>query len=125
MAIVFQVRYPRGEVAYAVGWPNRTLLVDVVPAGPEGCYRDEVEVDFDAPQPHPVLRIVGGPRRPTIHVRVPGSEAEREAWMNRREDEGWDTLGSHEDDDIVWCVATADDLDPTMLAIDGATVLLR
>jgi hypothetical protein len=52
-----------------------------------------------------VKRILGGPRRPTIHVRVAG---DREAWMDARENEGWATLGSEEDPSVVWLVARSD-----------------
>jgi hypothetical protein len=53
MAPIFEIVYPGGERAFAVGYPNQTLVVDIVPPGPEGCYLDEVEVDFACASPGP------------------------------------------------------------------------
>ncbi len=118
MAMIFHVTYPSGERAYAIGYPGTKLVVDIVPPGPESCLYDELEVEF-ATTPTTggrVLRIVGGPRRPTHRVRVVGGEAVREEWMAAREAEGWSTLdGNDPDPDVVWVVAMRDGLDVTTL----------
>jgi hypothetical protein len=121
MAMIFEVVYPGGERTYAIGYPGTTVVVNQVPPGPESCMYDELEIDFSAVAKTPsaacpVLRLVGGPRRPTHRVRVPGGEPAREAWMSAREAEGWDTLDGHEaDEDIVWVVASRDGLDESTL----------
>jgi hypothetical protein len=111
MAMIFRVIYPSGEQTTGTGYPNTTLVVREVPPGPESCWLDEIEVDFSVPEPHPVKRILGGPRRPTIHRRLEGTEAERERWMDAREAEGWLTTTSPDDDHDVWCVADRDGLE--------------
>jgi hypothetical protein len=113
MAMIFTVVYPSGERAYAIGYPRSKLVVNIVPPGPESCLYDELEVEPDAAGSSVrVLRIVGGPRRPTHRVRVMGGEIAREEWMNERDAEGWSTLdGQDPDPDVVWAVACRDDLD--------------
>ncbi len=121
MALIFEVVYPGGERAFAIGYPGTKLVVDIVPPGPESCLYDELEVEFGSgagtpASPCRVLRVVGGPRRPTHRIRVPGGEAAREAWMNARDAEGWSTLdGNDPDPDVVWVVALEDGLDPRTL----------
>ncbi len=117
--MIFEVEYPNGERAWAVGNPGEVLRVDPVPRGPESCLGDRVEVDFSR-APCRVLRIVGGPRRPTLHVRVPHDGAAREAWIEAREAEGWATL---DDAQVVWFVATQDGLDAAAIARAGGTLV--
>src|SRR5512138_790975 len=131
MAMVLRIRYPGGETVWSIGYsvPGAIVRVDQVPRGPEACYGDEVEADFTAPAPYPVLRIVGGPRRPTIRVRLADpsgnelAEADREAWMAAREAEGWLTNDADDGSTDIWIVATRDDLDARELARSGATLL--
>jgi hypothetical protein len=79
MAMLFEVEYPSGERVIATGYPEAILVVQVVPRGPEACYGDELEVSFTSSargglrEVYRVVRIVGGPRRKTIHARVDGS----------------------------------------------------
>lgn len=115
--MVFEVTYPSGERTYAIGYPGTTLVVNQVPPGPESCMYDELEVTLDPGATSArVVRIVGGPRRPTHRVRITGGEATRERWMSAREAEGWSTLDGHDPDpDVVWIVALEDGLDPTTL----------
>jgi hypothetical protein len=118
--MIFDVVYPSGERAYAIGYPGTTLVVDIVPPGPESCLRDVLEVEPIPGAPSGtdvrVVRIVGGPRRPTLRVRVPGGELARENWMNVRDAEGWSTVDGHDvDPDVVWVVADRDGLDPSTL----------
>jgi hypothetical protein len=118
MAMIFEVVYPSGEVTWGIGYPGTTIVINQVPPGPESCIYDELEV-----QPEPgdatkvrVVRIVGGPRRPTHRVRVPGGEIVRNAWMDARDNEGWTTLDGHDPDpDVVWVAALEDGLDPSTL----------
>ncbi|MFN0247121.1 MAG: hypothetical protein ACKV2T_09435 [Kofleriaceae bacterium] len=118
MAMLFEVTYPSGEQTYGIGYPGTTIVVNQVPPGPESCMYDELEV---VPVPGSstsvrVVRIVGGPRRPTYRVRVLGGETVRNAWMDVRDAEGWTTLDGHDPDpDVVWVVALEDDLDPATL----------
>ena len=98
MALVFTVSYPNGETAEAIGYPDQILRVDVVPRGPEACLYDEIECEFRTGHQAHVRRIVAGPRRVTIHVRVTG---ERDAWMDARDAEGWSTRGDPDNDDVV------------------------
>ncbi len=121
MAMLFRVAYPDGEEVFGTGYPGQILTAREVPRGPSCCYLDEIEVDFSgfSSTRHdallPVLRIVGGPRRPTIHVRVDGSEAERETWMDAREAEGWQTKSPPGGGPLVWVVADRDGMDPAAL----------
>lgn len=119
MALIFDVVYPNGEHAVAIGYGGRPLVVNQVPRGPESCLFDELEVaTHSTTAPCAVVRILGGPRRPTHRVRVIGGELAREQWMAAREVEGWDTLDGHDEDpDVVWVVATADGLDASMLDV--------
>ena len=125
MAMLFEVTYPGGERAIAVGYPGTRLVVNQVPPGPESCLWDELEVEPDPPGSTTgvrVVRVVGGPRRPTHRVRVPGGEAAREAWMEVREAQGWSTLDRHDPDpDVVWAVATREGLEAAALGepLDG------
>jgi hypothetical protein len=110
-------QYPNGERAWSIGFPGGTLVVDLVPPGPQSCLGDQLEVEFAKSGPGRVLRVLGGPRRPTIRVRVPGGVTAREAWMTAREAEGWATAdGLDADADVVWLAATRDELDPARLA---------
>lgn len=116
--MIFDVVYPSGERAQAVGYPGSILVVQTVPPGPESCLYDELEVAHVTTPGAPlrVLRIVGGPRRVTHRVRIAGGVAAREAWMSAREAEGWATLdGMEADRDIVWVAALRDDLDVATL----------
>jgi hypothetical protein len=115
MAMIFQVVYPGGERTTATGYPNDTLVVREVPPGPESCYLDEVEVDFEMPEPHLVKRVLRGPRRPTIHVRLDATEAERDVWMDARDAEGWVTASAPGDPSMIWCVADQEGMDPQAL----------
>ncbi|MBM4782112.1 MAG: hypothetical protein GQE15_30910 [Archangiaceae bacterium] len=124
MAMIFEVEYPNGERAWSVGFPGGTLVIDLVPPGPQSCLGDQLEVEFRKGEPCRVLRVLGGPRRPTIRVRVPGGVPAREAWMTAREAEGWATAdGLEADPDIVWVAATRDGLDPAGLSSNLSTVL--
>ena len=114
MAQLIEVEYPNGERAIATGYHGGTLVVQIVPPGPEACVYDEIECDFTAIPPR-VTRVIGGPRRPTHHVRVALDEAGRERWMRAREDEGWDTRESDDDPQLILVVATRDGMDPTTL----------
>src|SRR5262249_29252509 len=49
VAMIFDLIYPNGEHAYAVGYVGLQLRVDIVPRGPEACYGDLVEADFGGP----------------------------------------------------------------------------
>jgi hypothetical protein len=117
--MLFEVRYPSGHVTWATGYPNQILVVQQVPPGPDSCYLDELEVDFST-EPAVVLRVVGGPRRPTIRVRVPAST--REAWMDAREAEDWQTAGDDRDPELVWVVADRDGLDAADLVRTGGVI---
>ena len=120
MALIFFVDYPNGETAEAVGYPDQILWINAVPRGPEACLHDEVECEFLADYRARVLRIVAGPRRRTIHVRVAG---DREAWMDARESEGWCTRADRVAEDVVWIVAVDVDRDPQELIALGAEIL--
>jgi len=116
LAMIFEVEYPNGERAWSIGFPGGTLVVDLVPPGPQSCLGDELEVEFREGAPCRVLRVLGGPRRPTLRVRVPGGVAVREAWMMAREAEGWATAdGLDADPEVVWLAATRDGLEPAGL----------
>ncbi len=120
--MIFEVVYPGGERACAVGYPGQPVRVNQIPPGPESCHGDVLEVDFTT-TPCRVLRVVGGPRRPTLRVRVPGGAAVRDRWMDARDAEGWSTLDGHDPDpDVVWLVGE-DGLDPAALERDGATLV--
>lgn len=119
--MIFDVVYPSGERANGYGYPNQLLVVREVPAGPECCYLDEIEVDFTK-DPVPVLRVVGGPRHPTLHVRIAGTEAEVDAWMEARDDEGWSTNNHSADRNLVWVVAVRDGMDPEDLVRAGGVI---
>jgi hypothetical protein len=122
VALIFDLIYPNGERAEAVGYPGQTLRVNVVPRGPEACYGDIVEVEFGGPNDYEVKvrAIVGGPRRKTFHVRVTG---DRDAWTDARDAEGWNTLDSPDDSQVVWVVPESDDADPANLIATGAELL--
>ena len=130
MAMVLRIRYPGGETVWSIGYPvaGSILRVDQVPGGPEACYGDQVEADFSVPEPYPVLRIVGGPRRPTIRVRLADpsgnelAQAEREVWMDAREAEGWLANDADDGSTDIWVVASRDGLDARELARSGATL---
>jgi hypothetical protein len=114
VAQLIEVVYPGGERVIATGYYGGTLVVQIVPRGPEAALYDELACDF-ATDPPRVARILGGPRFPTHHVRVALDEAGREAWMDAREAEGWETRESDEDSQLIYVVATRADLDPTTL----------
>ena len=127
--MLFHVAYPGGERSIGTGFPGHVLVIREVPRGPECCYLDELEVDFGpfangrAPGAElPVRRVVGGPRRPTLHVRVSGTEAERDAWADAREAEGWLTTSAPDDPSIMWVVATRDGLDLDELERHGGII---
>jgi hypothetical protein len=119
MAMIFDVVYPSGERTFATGYPDTIVVVQQVPPGPESCLYDQLEVDFaniSKPLPCRVLRVVGGPRRPTHRVRVVGGEVARTSWMDEIETKGWSALDGHDPDpDVVWVVAMEDGLDPATL----------
>jgi hypothetical protein len=114
VAQLIEVEYPNGERAIATGYYGGTLVVQIVPRGPEACVYDELECDFTSDPPR-VTRVIGGPRLPTHHVRVALDEAGREEWMQAREAEGWDTRQSDEDPQLILVVATRADLDASTL----------
>ena len=130
MALLIRVVYPGGEQVWATGYPDQILVVREIYGGPESCYLDELECDFsgyttarDARIPCPVLRVVGGPRRPTIHVRVQGTLDEVEAWIVAREAEGWAATTSPGHPSFVWIVADREGLDTSELGRAGGTVV--
>lgn len=120
MALIFTLIYPNGETAEAVGYPGQVLRVDIVPRGPEACLLDEVECEFLSDYQAKVLRIVAGPRRRTIHVRVTGN---RDAWMDARDAEGWWTREAPDEDDVVWVVAVDRDRDIGELIAAGGVLV--
>jgi len=122
VAMLFRVRYPDGEITWGTGYPDLPLIVREVPRGPACCYLDEIEVQFGAPEPLPVLRVVGGPRRPTHHVRVAGTLGERDLWMDAREADGWVTCEA-DDPAVVWVVAGRDGLDVAELVRHGGVLV--
>lgn len=116
MAMLIDVEYPHGERATATGYYGGVLVVQIVPRGPEAALGDVLEVDFTH-DPARVRRIVGGPRRPTLHVRLTGySEAARDRWMDARDAEGWLTRDDPDDPTLIYVVATRDGLDPAALS---------
>lgn len=117
--MIFEVEYPSGERCFATGYPDSTLVVDVVPTGPDAAYLDEIECDFTGDHPR-VRRVLGGPRRPTIRVRLEGSEAELERWMTARESQGWDT---RLEEGVILVVATRDGMARSSLEVDGASLI--
>ena len=119
------IRYPNGEITYATGYPVKgaALVVDTVPRGPVAAYRDVVELDVEAGEPFPVTHVIDGPRRPTYRIRLGGTEAEIERWMEARETEGWYARMSDTDRNELWVVAERDGLDPSDLESLGATLL--
>jgi hypothetical protein len=111
MAMLFEVEYASGELAWAVGHVGSPLRVDIVPRGPEACYGDVLDVDHEV-QPPRVRALLGGPRRPTHELELgPSAAAEREAWMDARELEGWLVRESPDEATRVWVVALHDGLD--------------
>ena len=107
MAMIFTVCYPSGERAFAIGYPDAPLVVDLVPRGPEACLFDEIEAEpFHGPTTEcRARRILAGPRRPALHVRLDGaSESARDAWLDAREAEGWWVATSPDDPDEIWIV---------------------
>ena len=120
MALLIAITYPGGGHAIATGYPHRTLVVQIIPRGPEAAYLDEVEVDWTGDEPHPVVRVVGGPRRPTIRVRLDRDEAATEAWIAAREADGWEARVADDDPGEVWVVAGRDGLDPARLALTSS-----
>lgn len=121
MAVIFEVRYPSGEVTLAVGYPveGSVACVSFVPEGPEACFLDEVELGAVRELPYPVRALRGGPRRPTLRVLLDDDGA-RAAWMDAREAEGWATADSVIDRRVVLIVAMEEALDPRDLARTGA-----
>jgi hypothetical protein len=107
VAMILEVVYPGGERCAAVGYPvpGSTLIVDIIPRGPEAAYRDEVEVDFETGPPYPVRRVVAGPRRPTIRVGHRLAQPECDRWIEAREAEGWELREADDDPAEVWVVA--------------------
>ena len=120
MALIFTLLYPNGETAEAIGYPGQVLRVDLVPRGPEACLHDEVECELLPDYRANVRRIVGGPRRPTIHVRVIG---DRDACMDARDAEGWWTREDPDEDDVVWVVAVDRDRDVGELVAAGGVLI--
>lgn len=122
MAMLIDVEYPDGERVWATGYVDRPLHVQIVPRGPEAALGDILEVDFTVEPPR-VLRVTGGPRRPTIHVHLEHfTQAERDAWMDARDDEGWSTREAPNDPTLVFVVATRDDQDPNDLIRHGGVL---
>ncbi|MFV8752510.1 hypothetical protein ACNOYE_18340 [Nannocystaceae bacterium ST9] len=120
MAMIFTVEYPGGERVWAIGYPGAPLRVGEVPRGPEACYADELEVEFvassEVSQVHRVVRILGGPRRASVHVRLAGAgAAERETWMDAREREGWLTREAPGDPETLWVAPTRAGMDTDAL----------
>jgi len=111
MAMLFEVEYPNGERAWAVGYVGSPLRVDIVPRGPGACFGDLLDVDHGV-QPPRVRSLLGGPRRPTHELELgPADTPERETWMDAREAEGWLVRESPDDPTRVWVVALRDELD--------------
>lgn len=125
MAMLLHIEYPAGERAIATGYPvpGSTLIVQIIPRGPEAALYDEVIVDLTGSEPHRVLQVVGGPRRPTIRVRLELDERGRLSWMDARELEGWDTRESDHDPLEIWAVPLRDDLHPADLVRTGAQLV--
>ncbi|MCE9574415.1 MAG: hypothetical protein K8W52_14805 [Deltaproteobacteria bacterium] len=133
MAMLFAVAYPGGERTIATGYPGAIVVVREVPRGPEACLFDELEIAAtDEPGElgplFRVVRIAGGPRRPTLRVRLDAA-ADRDAWLDAREAEGWWTATAPGDPDDLWLVrpdaaagVTIDD-DRRTLAQLGARVV--
>lgn len=123
--MLLNVRYPLGELAIATGYPveGSTVVVQIIPRGPEAAVDDVLLVDFTQGEPYPVVRIVGGPRRATIRVRLQLDEAGREQWMNARELEGWDARESDDDAHELWVVPMRDGMDAAELVRAGAVLI--
>lgn len=115
MAMLFEVEYASGELAWAVGYVGSPLHVEIVPRGPAACHGDLLDVDHECEPPR-VRALLGGPRRPTHELELGlAGEAEREAWMDAREREGWLIRQSPEDPTRAWAVALRDGLDVAAL----------
>ena len=125
MALIFEVEYPGGERCHATGYPSSTLIVDIVPSGPQACYRDEIECELDGSARPRVRRVIKGPRRPTVRVRLEAGEAEIERWMDARDAEGWETRDSDDDPAEILVVAGRDGMAIRALEVDGATLVSR
>jgi hypothetical protein len=121
--MLINVEYAGGERALATGYVGARLVVQILPRGPEACFYDELEVDFSGAEPYRVVRVVGGPRRPTIRVAVAHDDATREAWIDAREREGWYGRPADDGSDEVWIVAERDGLSVDDLVRAGASVL--
>ncbi len=113
MAMLFSVVYPAGESAIATGYPGTLVVVYQVPRGPEACLLDELAIAPTGERDafgalYRVVRIAGGPRRPTLRVRLAGAApAARDAWLDAREAEGWWTGTAPDDPDELWLVRPA------------------
>ena len=123
--MLLEVVYPGGEHTLATGYPREgsALIVDLIPRGPEAAYLDEVEVDLGAGPPYPVLRVLRGPRRPTIHVHVDLAQPELERWVRAREAEGWELRYAEEDSSELLVVAGRDGMDSAELERAGAKLV--
>ncbi len=131
VAQLITVQYPSGEQVIATGYVGGTLVAQIIPRGPEAQLLDVLEIDYTGPEPFRVVRVIGGPRRPTIRVRLEVDEPVAEAWIDAREADGWtarcaepsaaspEQHGSTE----VWVVAMRDGLDPAALVAAGATIV--
>jgi hypothetical protein len=137
MAMLIEVQYPGGERVVATGYWGFELVVQIVPRGPEAAQGDVLAVDctgasadLGAANPPRVVRVIGGPRRPTLRVQLPGLDtAARERWMSAREADGWESRDADvtaatptRDRDEVWVVATRDGMDVAELERSGAVV---
>jgi hypothetical protein len=121
--MLIEVVYPRGERVTATGYVGGVLWVSIVPEGPEAAYLDELEVDYAGErEPYPVVRVVGGPRNPTLRVRLALDEAALDRWMTARDDEGWSTRVSDTDPRVVLVVACRAGLDARSLEAHGAVL---
>lgn len=123
MAMLIEVVYPRGERVTATGYIGKVLWVSIVPEGPEAAYLDELEVDYTGKrEPYPVVRVVAGPRNPTLRVRPALDEDALDRWMTARDDEGWSTRISDRDPRVVLAVACRAGLDARSLVAHGAVL---
>ena len=139
MALLIEVVYPSGEHVIATGYLHRTLVVQIVPRGPDAAYLDELEVDFTGDEPYRVVRVLGGPRRRTVRVRVdllsaslrdaarPGEagacDGDHEAWLDAREADGWYGRVADDGSGELWVVAERDGLDARALESAGARLV--
>jgi hypothetical protein len=123
MAMLIDIAYPGGERLLATGYPDRPLIVQIVPRGPEAMLYDVVEVDFAGTAPFRVQRVIDGPRRPTVRITLDASEPERDTGLDARELEGWYGRGADDGSGEIWIVALRDGMDASDLVRLGAKLV--